>query len=114
MRGASERLRAVTGRAPSGAFCARITTPGVTGNGHPPIAAIAQLPEAAREADPAFPHVVCEAHLERGADLNRPEAHAAIAADLGLDLGPDPAATPTLPWHACGRMQASASPVSRP
>ena len=93
IRGASDRLRAVTGRAPSEAFFAHITTPGVTGNSHPPIAAIAEVAEAAPEAELAFAHAICEAHFERGADLNRPETHAEIAAELGLDLRPDPSDT---------------------
>jgi putative protein-disulfide isomerase len=93
IRGASERLRAVTGRAPTDAFFAHITTPGVIGDSHPPIAAIAHVAEVAPEAELAFAHAICEAHFERGADLARPETHAAIAAELGLDLSPDPTDT---------------------
>ena len=105
IRGASDRLRAVTGRAPSEAFFAHIATPGVTGNSHPPIAAIAQVAEAAPQAELAFAQAICEAHFERGADLNRPETHAQIAGDLGLDLRPDPADTP----RALARMRADAA-----
>lgn len=91
IRGAAERLRAVTGRAPSEAFFAHIATPGVIGDSHPPIAAIAGLAETAPEAELAFAHAVCEAHFERGADLNLPETYEAIATGLGLGLRPDPA-----------------------
>jgi putative protein-disulfide isomerase len=104
IRGASARLQTVTGRAPSEAFFAHIATPGVMGDSHPPIAAIAQVTEAVPEAELAFAHAVCEAHFERGADLNRAETYAEVAGVLGLGLRPDPGDTA----RAAARMRADA------
>ncbi len=90
IRGASERLQAVTGRAPSAAFYDLIRTPGVRGDSGPPTAAIAQVQEAAPDRAIAFAHAVCEAHFAQGADLNRAETYIAIHRAMALNLPPPP------------------------
>ena len=84
IRGASQRLRAVTGRAPAEAFFRLITTPGVTGDSAPPVLVLA----AARAADPGaavrLAHRVTEAHFEAGADLNDPATYPPLMAAEGL------------------------------
>ena len=80
IRGASERLREVTGRAPSAAFFELIATPGVRGDSAPPCVAIHAVQREAPDAALDFAHAVIEAHFERGADLNRPETYAPLLA----------------------------------
>ena len=85
IRSASQRLQAVTGRAPSEAFFHLIRRAGVMGNSAPPIAAITQLAHAMPEATLRFAHAVTEAHFGTGADLNDRTTYRRIAKDLGLD-----------------------------
>ena len=85
IRGASERLGAVTGRAPRPAFFDLIATPGVRGDSGPPCVAIHDVALRAPEVAVDFAHAVIEAHFERGADLNRPATYAPILGGLGLD-----------------------------
>jgi putative protein-disulfide isomerase len=85
IRSASQRLRDVTGRAPSEAFFDLIRQPGVRGDSTPPIAAITQLASAAPEATLRFAHAVTEAHFETGADLNDHATYTRIATGMGLD-----------------------------
>ena len=80
IRSASERLRQVTGRAPSAAFFRLIRTPGVRGDSGPPCVAIHAVERAAPEAALAFAHAVIEAHFEEGADLNAPGTYAPLLA----------------------------------
>lgn len=84
IRGASERLREVTGRAASEAFFDLIRRPGVLGDSGPPCVAIAAVGEAhpGREVD--FAHAVIEAHFEEGADLNDPATYPPLCARLRL------------------------------
>jgi putative protein-disulfide isomerase len=86
IRSASQRLRDVTGRAPSEAFFDLIRQPGVRGDSTPPIAAITQLASAAPEATLRFAHAVTEAHFETGADLNDHATYTRIATGMGLDV----------------------------
>ena len=80
IRGASERLRAVTGRAPSEAFFRLVATPGVRGDSAPPSVAIHAVEREAPDAALPFAHAVLDAHFEEGADLNDPEAYAPLLA----------------------------------
>ena len=86
IRGASQRLASVTGRAPSEAFFRTIKTPGVTGRSAPPCLVLAAARE--RDADAALDlaHGVIEAHFERGADLNDPATYPPLLAAAGLDM----------------------------
>lgn len=95
IRGASENLRKVTGRAPSDAFFELIRTPGVQGNSAPPSVAIDAVIRARPDAALPFAHAVIEAHFERGADLNDPATYAPLLAahapDVALPNLSDPA-----------------------
>lgn len=84
IRGAAERLRDVTGRAPSEAFFDLIRRPGVKGDSAPPCVAIAAVGAAhpGREVD--FAHAVIEAHFEAGCDLNDPATYPPLCGRLGL------------------------------
>lgn len=97
IRGASERLRDVTGRAPSAAFFDTIRRPGVIGASAPPCAVLA----AARDRDPraavTLAHLVCEAHFEGGADLGDPATYPPLIARADLDMAvPDPSGADAL------------------
>lgn len=85
IRGASERLRAVTGRAPSQAFFDLIRRPGVVGDSAPPGIAIAHVVQLAPERAMAFADAVIEAHFEEGRDLNRPDVYRSILGRMQLD-----------------------------
>jgi len=85
IRGASDRLRAVTGRAPSEAFFRTIARSGVIGDSAPPSVAIAHVMARAPDRALAFAHAVIEAHFEAGANLGDPAAYPPILAALGLD-----------------------------
>jgi putative protein-disulfide isomerase len=86
IRGASQRLQAVTGRAPADAFFATITRPGVIGQSAPP----ALLLAAARAVDPLrvvnLAHRVIEAHFQEGADLNDPATYPPLLAASGISM----------------------------
>ncbi len=91
IRGASENLRRVTGRAPSDAFYETIRRPGVIGASAPPCAVLG----AARAIDArkalTLAHLVCDAHFERGADLGDPDTYPPLIAEAGLSFPvPDP------------------------
>ena len=88
IRGASERLKAVTGRAPSEAFYDLIRRPGVRGDSAPPTAAMAHVRAHAPERLLAFAHAMTEAHFERGADLNNPATHATAMDAVGIEAPP--------------------------
>jgi putative protein-disulfide isomerase len=81
VRGASERLRAVTGRAPSEAFYAWMRRPGSIAASAPPAVAVHAVMRARPEAATAFAHAVTEAHYERGMDPNDPDAYAPLLAE---------------------------------
>ena len=80
IRGASDRLEAVTGRRPSPAFFDLIRRPGVTGDSTPPATAIAQVAAAAPARALAFAHAVTEAHFDAGADLGDPATYPPLLA----------------------------------
>jgi putative protein-disulfide isomerase len=86
IRGASQRLRAVTGRAPSEAFFEMIRRPGVTGDSAPPCLVLA----AARARDSGraltLAHLMTDAHFERGVDLGGPASYPPLLAKAGLDM----------------------------
>ncbi|MFN3644094.1 MAG: hypothetical protein ACK4TB_14370 [Gemmobacter sp.] len=86
IRGASQRLSAVTGRAPSPAFYDLIRRPGVTGDSAPPVLVLA----AARAVDPAaavrLAHRITEAHFDAGADLNDPATYPPLLAAEGIAM----------------------------
>ncbi len=86
IRGASQRLLAVTGQSPAPAFFDLIRRPGVIGNSAPPSIAIAALRAAhpSRAAD--FALRVTEAHFRDGADLGQPATYAGVLAAMGLAL----------------------------
>ena len=86
IRGASQRLRQVTGRAPAPAFFDLIRRPGVRADSGPPAVAIGAVlaHHPAHAAD--FALRVTEAHFQDGADLNQPATHAAILGAMGLNL----------------------------
>jgi putative protein-disulfide isomerase len=84
IRGASARLRAVTGRAPSEAFFRLIAREGVVGDSGPPCIAIAHVAGLAPERAVAFAHGVIEAHFEQGADLGDPATYGPLLAAAGL------------------------------
>jgi putative protein-disulfide isomerase len=84
IRGASGRLREVTGRAPSEAFFRLIATPGVEGNSAPPCIAIAHAAGFAPDRAVDFAHRVIEAHFEEGADLNDPATYGPLLAEIGV------------------------------
>ena len=88
IRGASERLEAVTGRRPSGAFFDLIRRPGVLGDSGPPAVAIDAVRRTSPEAALAFAHDLIEAHFERGMDLNDRAAYAPLVKEHapGLNL----------------------------
>jgi putative protein-disulfide isomerase len=100
IRGASQRLKTVTGRGPSEQFFDKVVGPSspLIGASVPPSAAIAQVRAQAPDQALAFAHLVQAAHFEDGADLNDPAIHAALAKRLGLDIAfdlPDPHALPS-------------------
>jgi putative protein-disulfide isomerase len=86
IRGASQRLRAVTGRAPSAAFFDMIRRPGVRGDSGPPTAVLARVKSVAPARLLGVAHALTEAHFDQGADLNDPATYRDIFAALALDL----------------------------
>lgn len=86
VRGAAERLRAVTGRAPSEAFFAWMRSPGAVADSGPPAAAIEAVRRVRPDAALPFAHAVIEAHYERGMDPNDPGAYAPLLAEHAPDL----------------------------
>ena len=80
VRQASERLRAVTGRAPSEAFYRWMRSPGAIAASAPPAVAVDAVRRARPDAALAFAHAVTEAHYERGMDPNDPDAYAPLLA----------------------------------
>lgn len=89
IRGASERLRQVTGRTASEAFFDLIRRPGVLGDSGPPCVAIAAVGEADPGREVEFAHAVIEAHFEDGADLGDPATYPPLCGRMGL-LWPAP------------------------
>ena len=81
VRQASERLRAVTGRAPSEAFYDWMRAPGAVAASAPPAVAVDAVRRARPEAAVAFAHAVTEAHYERGMDPNDRDAYAPLLAE---------------------------------
>lgn len=86
IRGASQRLEAVTGCAPSPAFYDLIRRPGVTGNSGPPSVAIAAVRAAQPDRAADFALRVTEAHFAEGADLGQPDIYHECLARMGLTL----------------------------
>lgn len=80
IRGASERLAAVTGRKPSDAFFDLIARPGVRGDSGPPSVAVHAVQRARPDAALPFAHAVLEAHFGQGHDLGRRETYAPLLA----------------------------------
>ena len=81
VRQASERLRAVTGRAPSQAFYDWMRSPGAIAASAPPAVAVDTVRRERPEAAVAFAHAVTEAHYGEGMDPNDPNAYTALIAD---------------------------------
>lgn len=81
VRGASERLRAVTGRAPSAAFFEWMRSPGAVADSGPPAVAVDTVRRARPEAALAFAQAVTEAHYADGMDPNDPDAYAPMLAE---------------------------------
>ena len=87
IRGASQRLKAVTGREPSEAFYALIARPGVIGQSAPGCLVLAAArDQLGQRAAIARAHAVTEAHFEQGADLNQIATYGAILSRLGFVL----------------------------
>lgn len=88
VRQASERLRAVTGRAPAPAFYDWMRSPGAMAASAPPAVAVDAVRRARPAAALAFAHAVTEAHYERGLDPNDPAAYGPLLAEHapGVDL----------------------------
>ena len=80
VRQASERLRAVTGRAPSEAFYAWMRRPDAVAASAPPAVAVDAVARARPEAALPFAHAVTEAHYAEGIDPNDPDAYAPLLA----------------------------------
>lgn len=78
VRQASERLRAVTGRAPSEAFYAWMRSPGAVAASAPPAVAVDTVRHERPDAALAFAHAVTEAHYADGMDPNDPAAYAPL------------------------------------
>ena len=88
IRGASERLRTVTGRAPSEAFFEMIRRPGVRGDSAPPTAAMSHVRASAPDGLLPFAHAIIEAHFEHGADLNEAPTYTDAMSKIGIDAPP--------------------------
>ena len=80
VRQASERLRAVTGRAPSEAFYAWMRSPGAVAASAPPAVAVHAVLRQAPEAALPFALGLTEAHYAEGLDPNDPDAYAPLLA----------------------------------
>ena len=80
VRGAAERLEAVTGRAPSEAFFDWMRRPGSVAASAPPAVAVHAVQRARPDAAVAFAHAVTEAHYAEGMDPNDPDAYAPLLA----------------------------------
>ena len=81
VRQASERLRAVTGRAPSEAFYAWMRSPDAVAASAPPAVAVHAVQRQRPGAAVAFAHAVTEAHYAEGMDPNDPDAYAPLIAE---------------------------------
>ena len=81
VRQASERLKAVTGRAPSDAFYAWMRSPGAIAASAPPAVAVHAVQRKRPEAALAFAHAVTEAHYREGMNPNDPDAYASLLAE---------------------------------
>jgi putative protein-disulfide isomerase len=86
IRGASERLRAVTGRAPTEAFFDMIRRPGVLGRSAPPCLVLARAREVDADGALGLAHAMIEAHFERGADYNDPSTYPPLLEAAGLEM----------------------------
>lgn len=87
IRGASPRLQAVTGRAPTEAFYALIAQPHVVGQSAPGCLVLAAArDQLGQHRAIVFAHAVTEAHFEQGADLNEEATYTAILAKLGFSM----------------------------
>ena len=86
IRGASERLEAVTGRRPSDAFFERIGRSDTVGSSMEPSIVIQDvLDHEGGDAGLAFAHEVIEAHFGEGADLNDRSLHERLYAAHGIE-----------------------------
>ncbi len=86
IRNASQRLEAVTGRAPSQAFFEMIRTPGVTGDSAPPSIAIAAVRKARPDALFDFVLRLTEAHFNEGLDLGDRATYETLFRRMGLEM----------------------------
>lgn len=75
VRQASQRLKAVTGRAPSEAFFQWMARPGSIAASAPPAVAVHAVLQGSPDNACNFAHAVTEAHYEQGMDLNDPDAY---------------------------------------
>lgn len=81
VRQASQRLKAVTGRAPCEAFYAWMRSPGAVAASAPPAVAVDAVRRERPDAAVAFAHAVTEAHYRDGMDPNDAEAYAPLLAE---------------------------------
>ena len=86
VRQASERLRAVTGRAPSEAFYRWMRSPGAIAASAPPAVAVDAVRRARPDAALAFAHAVTEAHYREGLDPNQASSYAPLLAAHAPDV----------------------------
>ena len=86
VRQASQRLQAVTGRAPSEAFYAWMRSPGAVAASAPPAIAVHAVQQQRPDAALAFAHAVTEAHYRDGMDPNDRDAYAPLLAEHAPDV----------------------------
>ncbi len=75
VRGAAQRLHAVTGRQPSEAFYAWMRAPSSIAASGPPAVAIHAVLQQEPDVAVAFAHALTEAHYEEGMDLNHRQSY---------------------------------------
>ena len=88
VRGAAERLKAVTGRAPSEAFYSWMRSPGAVAASAPPAVAVHAVQMARPEAALGFAQALTEAHYADGMDPN--DAYAAFAEGRAMGISSFP------------------------
>ena len=88
IRGASERMREVTGRAPSQPFFDGPLASDTVSNSARPCAVTLRVREAAPEHVVAYAHALQEGHFEDGLDLNEADTHRLAMEKAGIDADP--------------------------
>ena len=88
IRKASQRMREVTGRAPSQAFLDGPLASDTISSSARPCAVAMRVREAAPERAVAYAHALQEAHFEEGLDLNEAETHEHAMERAGVDTDP--------------------------